>query len=334
MLFGRIAGELDHLVDAVVQHREAVPLVGQPGARGRAWVAASVLATEHAVEAVADRLAQRDTALAASPAAADRAVGAKEAALGRPLTDGQRRAAQAVVTSGRALDVVVCVAGSGKTTALEVVRAAYETEGYRVLGTAISGQAVRALQNEAGVASRTIASLVWRLEYGQLALDDRTVILIDEAGMADDQALLKLLAAVDVAGAKAVVIGDPLQLDAVEPGGGLESLISRHGPAVHVLDDNIRQRDGRASRARAAPRRQRRRGSRLVPAQRPVRGCADTGRSARRRRRCVGGRSERRPRGGAARLATPRRRRPQPQGPSAPPRHRRHHRIGAGSARR
>ena len=61
--------------------------------------------------------------------------------------------------------------------------------------------------------------------------------------MADDQALLKLLAAVDVAGAKAVVIGDPLQLDAVEPGGGLESLISRHGPAVHVLDENIRQRD-------------------------------------------------------------------------------------------
>ena len=139
MLFGRIAGELDHLVDAVVQHREAVPLVGQPGARGRAWVAASVLATEHAVEAVADRLAQRDTALAASPAAADRAVGAKEAALGRPLTDGQRHAAQAVVTSGRALDVVVGVAGSGKTTALEVVRAAYETEGYRVLGTAITG---------------------------------------------------------------------------------------------------------------------------------------------------------------------------------------------------
>ena len=61
--------------------------------------------------------------------------------------------------------------------------------------------------------------------------------------MADDQAILKLLAAVDVAGAKAVVVGDPYQLDAVEPGGGLEALIRRHGPAVHVLDENIRQRD-------------------------------------------------------------------------------------------
>jgi ATP-dependent exoDNAse (exonuclease V) alpha subunit len=243
MLYGRPAEELDHLVDAVLQHREVVPLVGQPGARGRAWVAASVLAAEHAVEAVADRLAHRDTAPAASPAAAARAVADKEAALGRPLTDGQRHAAHAVATSRRGLDVVIGVAGSGKTTALEVARTAYEAEGYRVLGAAISGQAARTLQHEAGIDSRTIASLVWGLERGHLALDDRTVVLIDEAGMADDHALLKLLAAVDVAGAKAVVIGDPLQLDAVEPGGGLEALISRHGAAVHVVDENIRQRD-------------------------------------------------------------------------------------------
>jgi hypothetical protein len=29
----------------------------------------------------------------------------------------------------------------------------------------------------------------------------------------------------------------------VGPGGGLEALINRHGPAVHVLDENVRQRD-------------------------------------------------------------------------------------------
>ncbi len=112
-----------------------------------------------------------------------------------------------------------------------------------MLGTAVSGQAVRALHYEAGVDSRTIASLVWRLEHGTLALDQQTVLLIDEAGMADDQAMLKLLAAVDVTGAKAGVIGDHHQLGAVEAGGGLEALVNRHGPAVHVLDENIRQRD-------------------------------------------------------------------------------------------
>lgn len=61
--------------------------------------------------------------------------------------------------------------------------------------------------------------------------------------MADDQAMLKLLAAVEVADGKAILVGDHHQLDAVEPGGGLEALINRQGPAVHVLDENIRQRD-------------------------------------------------------------------------------------------
>ncbi|MEA2825949.1 MAG: hypothetical protein QOG43_388 [Actinomycetota bacterium] len=241
-LYGFKAEELGHVLAGVLQHREAIPLVGQPGARGRAWATASVLAAEQAVEAVATRLTE-SPACAVALEVVRAAVAAKEVALGGKLTDGQRGATEAVATSGRGLDVVVGVAGSGKTTALEVLRSAFEEEGYRVLGTAISGQAARTLHDEAGVESRTIASLVWRLEHRTLTLDRGTVLLIDEAGMADDLAMLKLLAAVDVAGAKVVVIGDHLQLGAVEPGGGLEALINRHGPAVHMLDENIRQRD-------------------------------------------------------------------------------------------
>ncbi|HEX2700491.1 MAG TPA: AAA family ATPase, partial [Acidimicrobiales bacterium] len=162
--------------------------------------------------------------------------------LGRSLTDGQRRAVAAICGSGRGLDVVVGVAGSGKTNALEVVRSAFEAEGHRVLGTAISGQAARSLSTEAGVESRTVASMVWRLEHDQLRLDERTVLLIDEVGMADDAALLKLLVAVEAAGAKAVLIGDHHQLGAVGPGGGLEALVARHPPAVVELGENVRQR--------------------------------------------------------------------------------------------
>ncbi len=54
-LYGCAVDELDQLVAGVLQHPEAIPLVGQPGARGRAWAAATVLATEQAVEAVASR---------------------------------------------------------------------------------------------------------------------------------------------------------------------------------------------------------------------------------------------------------------------------------------
>lgn len=61
--------------------------------------------------------------------------------------------------------------------------------------------------------------------------------------MADDEAMLKLLVAVETAEAKVVVVGDHLQLGAVEPGGGLEALIRRHDDAVLILDENIRQRN-------------------------------------------------------------------------------------------
>ncbi len=225
----------------MVHHAEAVPLVGQPFARGRAWAAASVLATEVAVEAVAERLAERTHQAAVTPDTAAAAMADRERRLRARLTTGQQRAIAAVTTSGRALDLVVGVAGSGKTTALDLAREIFEAQGHRVLGTAISGQAARNLGQEAGVESRTVASLVWRLENGALRLDERTVLLVDEAGTADDLAMLKLLAAVDVAGAKAVVVGDYRQLDAVGAGGGLEALVRRHHPAVAVLDENIRQ---------------------------------------------------------------------------------------------
>ena len=136
------------------------------------------------------------------------------------------------------------VAGAGKSTALDAARRAFEGSGFRVLGTAISGQAARTLGTEAGIdEARTIASLLWRLDHGQLELDHRSVVVCDEAGMTDDPAMLRLLAATEVAGSKLVIIGDHRQIGAVGPGGSLEALISRHTGGVHVLTENVRQAD-------------------------------------------------------------------------------------------
>jgi hypothetical protein len=60
--------------------------------------------------------------------------------------------------------------------------------------------------------------------------------------MTDDPALLGLLQAAAEARAKVVMVGDHRQLGAVGPGGGFEALVSRFGAAVHVLDENVRQR--------------------------------------------------------------------------------------------
>ncbi|MCU1499307.1 MAG: putative ATP-dependent exoDNAse [Acidimicrobiales bacterium] len=242
LLYGCEHAELDRVASAVTAHDEAIPLVGQPGARGRAWAVGSALATEHAISDIASDLAQRPGP-EVEYRVIDGFIGHCEARSGIEVTEGQERAALDVCTSGRGLDVIIGVAGSGKTTVLEVMGNAFERMGHRVIGTATSGQAARTLNITAGIEARTIASTLARLESGSLTLDRNTVLVIDEAGMTDDRDLLRLLQAAREAGAKAIVVGDHRQLGAVGAGGGLEALIERHPDAVHMLRENIRQHD-------------------------------------------------------------------------------------------
>jgi hypothetical protein len=164
-------------------------------------------------------------------------------ARGFRLTERQADVARGLLTSGHSLDLVVGVAGSGKTSTLSAVREGFEAAGYKVLGAATSGQAAKALGEGAGVASRTVASLTWRIEHGHEVLSPRHVLVLDEGSMTSDSDVGKLLAAVETSGAKLVAVGDYRQLGSVGPGGALEALVSRHPGNVWTLTDNLRQRD-------------------------------------------------------------------------------------------
>jgi ATP-dependent exoDNAse (exonuclease V) alpha subunit len=131
-----------------------------------------------------------------------------------------------------------------------------------VLGTATAGQAARTLADGADLrTSSTLASLVGRLDRGQVELGERCVVILDEAGMTDDVDLARLTTHAQLAGAKLIVVGDHRQLGAVGPGGALAALVARHPDAVHHLTENRRQtnpeerdaleqlRDGDISRA-------------------------------------------------------------------------------------
>ena len=160
------------------------------------------------------------------------------------LTAGQEAAVRGICTDGRRVSLVLGVAGSGKTTAVRCVAEAYAAAGYQVVGTATSGQAARTLGREAVIAeSRTLASLLWRLDHHTLTLTARHLVVLDEAGMTDDPAMLRLLTAADLVGAKVVMVGDHRQLDAVGPGGALRAVLNRDPNAVHVLIENVRQSD-------------------------------------------------------------------------------------------
>lgn len=242
-LHGRHPDQLDRALGAVLAHPEALPLLGQPGARNRAWVLASTRAAEEAIAECAERLATTSTTVSVDADTADCAIREKQWELGARLTHEQRDLVTKAATSGRQLELVLGVAGAGKTTALDALRSAFEADGYRVLGTATSGQAARTLGEAAHLDSRTCASLLWRLRHGHETLDNRTVLIVDEAGMVDDQTMLRLLTTAELHGTKVIVVGDHHQLGAVGPGGGLEALLTRHPDAIHQLGDNIRQRD-------------------------------------------------------------------------------------------
>ena len=172
------------------------------------------------------------------------AMASAERSIGAALSAEQRQAAGSICGSGRGAELIVGVAGAGKTTVLGVVAAAYEASGCRVVGTATSGQAARTLCREAELGeSRTLASLLWRLDHDRLVLAERSVVILDEVGMTEDAHLVALTARIEAAGAKLVLVGDHHQLGSVGPGGALAALVRRHPEAVHPLSENRRQHD-------------------------------------------------------------------------------------------
>jgi conjugative relaxase-like TrwC/TraI family protein len=231
---------LDEAVNVALAHDDAIALPHLAIARHDVWVARCVLSDEARIEALADTIVDQP-APQVDEHSAWRAVATTETQAGYPLTDTQRRVAIGVMVSGQPFELVIGVAGSGKTTALQAVRAGFESAGYRVLGAATSGQAARNLNDGAGIESRTVASLTWRLDRGTVTLDHRDVVVLDEGAMTSDVDIARLLGAVARSGAKLVVVGDDRQLGAIGPGGALTALCDRHPERTWTLSDNLRQ---------------------------------------------------------------------------------------------
>ncbi len=240
-LYGHHPRELERVIERVLASDMVVPLISIAGVREQPYVATAVLATEHSIADTLERLVAR-SGPSVDRVVVQRATSAKQVEINF-LSGGQREAIVNICRSGRAVDVVVGVAGSGKTTALDVAGRALEAAGYRVLGTATSGQAARTLGHRAGLRARTMRSLLHRLDHGQLTLDQRTVVVLDEAGMTADADLARLVLGVERAGSKLVIVGDHCQLSAVGPGGALHAVLERHPEIVTTLYENLRQRD-------------------------------------------------------------------------------------------
>ena len=156
------------------------------------------------------------------------------AANGTALDAGQASLVRQMCTSGARLQLAIAPAGAGKTTAMRALTLAWTQDGGQVLGLAPSAAAAAVLAEQTGIRTDTLAKLTWSLDHGDLpdwaaAIGPSTLVIIDEAGMADT---LSLDTAVQFAigrGASVRLVGDDQQLAAIGAGGVLRDITHTHG---------------------------------------------------------------------------------------------------------
>lgn len=182
------------------------------------------------------------------PGHVSRAIGAQDAAIqtrsGDPsagLSEEQKGAIKHI-TGAERVSAVVGFAGAGKSTMLAAAREAWEAQGYRVRGAALSGKAAEGLEESSGISSRTLASWTRSWDHDRNRIGRGDVFVIDEAGMVGSRQLAGFVAEVEARGAKIVLVGDHEQLQAIGAGAPFRAITEFIGRAE--LSEIRRQRVG------------------------------------------------------------------------------------------
>jgi conjugative relaxase-like TrwC/TraI family protein len=173
-------------------------------------------------------------------------IAEQESASGRVLNPGQRALAEHFCLSGGLVAAGVGPAGTGKTTSMKAVTAAWRASGRQVIALAPSAVAAETLGEEIGAEARTLASLTYRwrgkMEYMgyaartlPLSIEPGAMLLLDEAAMASTKDVAALVEIARDRGAVVRMVGDPAQLDAVESG-GLMRLVASETNAPQLAD--------------------------------------------------------------------------------------------------
>jgi exodeoxyribonuclease V alpha subunit len=234
--------------------REGVPLVVPEHVRG--LTSQTVLDVEADLTA---RLAARSAELVPAELA-ERELAARKASL-RRLDAGQ--AAAAVALAGdRGLLVLEGAAGAGKTTTLAATRWLLALSGRRQVVVTPTLKAAKAAAAETGAATGSAAWLAFqhgwrwngdgawtRLTAGQLdpltgsvyagpeeraRLRPGDLLVVDEAGMLDQDTARALLTIADDCAVRVALLGDRHQLPAVGRGGVLDLAARAVDPAAHL----------------------------------------------------------------------------------------------------
>ncbi len=169
-------------------------------------------------------------------------AGGFEAAVADVQIDSRRRMdahqiamARRFACNGEQLAVGIGPAGAGKTTAMRALAAAVGGAGGKVVALGPSAVAAQVLGDDLSVPAETLHRFIASHDRGtvpeHLQVDERTVLLVDEAGMAGTVELQRVLHIAQRAGASIRLLGDPRQLGAVGAGGALRLIADTVGAA-------------------------------------------------------------------------------------------------------
>jgi hypothetical protein len=140
------------------------------------------------------------------------------------LTQEQREALDTITGPG-GMSVLVGRAGTGKGVTIAAAARAWQLEGNEVIGTAIAGATAQRLKDDAKLdRSYTTDGLLTGVENGHIRLSANTVVVMDEAGMADSDRLSRLTQATAERESKLVLAGDAAQLSSIGAGGLFKEL--------------------------------------------------------------------------------------------------------------
>ncbi|WDH78248.1 AAA family ATPase [Microbacterium esteraromaticum] len=172
---------------------------------------------------------------------------------GFKLSDGQAAAARSITGTHR-LVVVEGAAGSGKTTMLSAAHEQIVKDGGRMVAVSPTKRGALEVAAEVGIEGNSVHGMLvragatlddrgrwrepttWKPQPDAFAMDRRTTLVIDEAGMLDMATADILHRYSDATNARLVLLGDRKQLAAVGRGGYLTKAVHT-ATACHDLQD-------------------------------------------------------------------------------------------------
>ncbi|MEK7424514.1 MAG: MobF family relaxase [Actinomycetota bacterium] len=152
----------------------------------------------------------------------------------------QCNAVELLSAADKAVSVLVGPAGTGKTHTIDAIRAVHEAAGIPIRGAAPSARAALELAASTGMPTSTLHSLLASYQRDPDRPEPGTLLVIDEAGMADIRTLTQIVTTHLDLGGRVLLAGDHHQLPEIGAGGGF-AYAARHAHTVAELTVNRRQ---------------------------------------------------------------------------------------------